>query len=212
MDSPVLRAVTNASIGVQTPRKRRAASRSPSPVELTASAAVATPVKPRRILPVWNRAHTPPTSQESVDSQADEDEDSVVMLQRALDYLDRRISAAKDERAERNAVSDVTPKGSQDSDLSLGSNQNTYSQDSKLSGDEPPVLDEVLLCILDNLSEAALCKHFKFDSALTPTAFGSSKRMVAITRRTAGDLPFLRDLVAETLDVMDGPAFGRTPT
>jgi hypothetical protein len=166
-----------------------------------------------RVLPVWNRQPTPPSDPEDNGSGSGSEDGDFCVLTRALEYLDKRIDAAKADKVERSAACDVTPKGSQDSDVSLGSNLIPYSQDSKLSGEEPPLLEELVMCILDNLSEDELQAHFKFG-----TDVAQADRLVAVTHRVSCDLPFLRELVEATMANMRRQlcsgqgGFGRTNT
>ena len=103
--------------------------------------------------------HTPKTpsnyaSQESNKTELCEME----ILQLALEYLEKRVDAAAADREARYEMCSESPKGSQNSFVV------SYSQDSKLSGDEPPKIKVVAEIIMVNLSEERLQQLFEFNN------------------------------------------------
>lgn len=130
---------------------------------------------------------TPMTSQ-------DNDKTEMSDLQRlefALEYLEKRIEAAAAKREERYEMSSQSPKGSQNSFVV------SYSQDSQLSGDEPPSIKSVVEIIVDTLPEMRLQQLFPFGDVDE-----IDRRVDIAIPFLDTDLGFLHKLVMETMGAL----------
>ena len=149
----------------------------------------------------------PPTesgevSQASDDSEAEGETDKII-LERALAYLNKRILAVRIKQREDKFNS------SQDSDsgASLGSNRVSYSQDSQLSGDEPPSVELVARIIIESLPDDRLERLFAFKQVKD-----MELRVTMVVSQVCCDLIFFRELVGEALEVLQSPLSKGQPT
>ena len=133
-------------------------------------------------------AATPECSQ---NSRLTDGMSSLQILESAEEYLVKRISAAKAAREERYL--EESPPGSQNSFVV------SYSQDSQMSGDEPPQLKVVINVILDQLPEERLQQVFPLEDV-----DDTDGRLRVATKFLDSDLVFLNDLVKETKEAMKG--------
>jgi hypothetical protein len=98
---------------------------------------------------------TPPSSQESEKMEVGVLA-TLRKLQCAYECLLRMIQAAEESRMYRYEMCGESPEGSQNSFVV------SYSQDSKLSGDEPPKIEEIIGIIIETLPEMKLQQLFPF--------------------------------------------------
>lgn len=161
------------------------------PLKLTVAAFVSRPLASGSRLTVSEKsesaAPTPVSSQESDKAGLSDLE----KLELAKEYLSKRIDAAAAEREERYNMCDESPKGSQNSFIV------SYSQDSKLSGDEPPPIREVTEIILRILHEDRIQMLFPVENE-----FDDDVRVGIAIRFLDTDLKFFHDLVEETIDAL----------
>ena len=120
--------------------------------------AVASALKsvPRRQLPVFigqKPEDSPLSSQESLTEMSD-----LSTLEAAQKYLEDRIVKEENKRNMRFEAYDKTPEGSQNSI------EVTYSQDSQLSGKEPPTKVDVVRAIVNTLPEERCQQTFQFEN------------------------------------------------
>jgi hypothetical protein len=127
---------------------------------------------------------TPSSSQESEKMEVN----NLDTLQRALAYIEERIDAAKSARMERYEMCGDSPKGSENSFVV------SYSQDSKLSGDEPPGIEHIIGIVLETLPEARLQQDFPFGNIDETAARVKIAMPYLVT-----DLKFLSELVKEAM-------------
>ena len=136
------------------------------PLKLAASAFIANaPLSDSRVSASEERedgeesVYTPKTPSHSGSQESDKTElCEMEILQLALEYLEKRVDAAAADREARYEMCSQSPKGSQNSFVV------SYSQDSKLSGDEPPKIKVVAEIIMVNLSEERLQQLFEFNN------------------------------------------------
>jgi hypothetical protein len=128
------------------------------------------------------------------------------VLSQALEYLEKRISAAEADREARYAMASEYPVGSQNSFVV------SYSQDSKLSGEEPPEIQEITAVIVETLPETRLQQLFPFGNEDNTT-----RRVDIAIPFLDTNLGLLADLVKEALEEVqrapsatDSPAAART--
>ena len=141
---------------------------------------------------------SPGSSESSVEAETDKQ-----ILERTLDYLEKRISTVRADLKEGRFDS------SQDSDssMSLGSNRVSYSQDSRLSGDEPPMIELVVRIIIETLPEGRLESLFAFNQVKD-----MGLRLTMVVSQVNCDLLFFRELVNETLEGLLSPLGEGPPT
>ncbi len=112
-------------------------------------------------------------------------------LQCAYDYITRKIRAAEESRMDRYEMCGESPEGSQNSFVV------SYSQDSKLSGDEPPKIEEIIGIIIETLPEMRLQQLFPFGNVDDTEA-----RVRIAVPFLDTDLGLLNELVKEAMDAM----------
>lgn len=222
--SSLVRCVSDPS-SAPTTRKRSASVRFAEvpPLELTANAlgdtkkarlASPPPSAPKsgksRVLPAFigqKPAESPLSSQESLVGSTD-----IETLQNAKRYLENRIIREENERNQRYEMCDKSPVGSQ------ASNEVAYSQDSQLSGAEPPNKVEVAKAIANTIPEERFQQLFLFGD------------LDDVDERVRIMLPFMErnlqcflDFVNEALDAVESSSsmqkdaaepvvIGRTPS
>jgi hypothetical protein len=130
---------------------------------------------------------TPPSSQESEKMEVGD----LATLQRTFNYLSGRIQAAEESRMDRHEMCGESPEGSQNSFLV------SYSQDSKLSGDEPPKIEEIIGIIIETLPEMRLQQLFPFGDVDDTEA-----RVRIAVPFLDTDLGLLNELVKEAMAAM----------
>ena len=160
------------------------------PLKLTAAALIAMPAlsTPEKSEGAEeSRSVSAPTPMASQDSDKTEMSD-LQRLEFALEYLEKRIEAAAAKREERYEMSSQSPKGSQNSFVV------SYSQDSQLSGDEPPPIKSVVEIIVDTLPEMRLQQLFPFGDVDE-----TDRRVEIAIPFLDTDLEFLHKLVMETM-------------
>ena len=140
------------------------------------------------------------------DSEVEEEEDyetDKIILERALAYLNKRIHAV------RAGLKEGQLNSSQDSDssASLGSNRVSYSQDSQLSGNEPPSIELVVRIIIESLSDDRLERLFAFKQVKD-----MELQVAMVVSQVNCDLLFFRELVSESLEVLQSPLGKGQPT
>lgn len=197
MSSPPMSPLTDPSSGPPNTRKRTFSDarvdelETMRPLKLTAVALALQPsASDSRALASEKSGSTAPTPASSQESDNAELSD-LDKLELAFDYLEKRIKAAAAEREERYNMLDESPKGSQNSFIV------SYSQDSKLSGDEPPTIREVAKIVLTTLPEHRIQMLFPVGNE-----DDIDRRVGVAVGFLDTDLKFLHDLIEETMEVM----------
>jgi hypothetical protein len=163
------------------------------------------PRRAPRVLPALfyrEKQATPPSSE--ISSQESVMDDSPLGISYAAKfYLEKRIPRADAERCERHELEDRTPESSQ------YSNEVSYSQDSQLSGAEPPPKRSVVTVMANHLSEERLQQLFGFGNM-----DHLQTRVDIITTRVDRDVKFFLKLIDETIRTIleNDPVFPDAPS
>ena len=111
-------------------------------------------------------------------------------LEYAKIYLDTRVDRSVNDTQERHQFRENSPNGSEDS------NQVTYSQDSQLSGAEPPTKFDVARAIANTLSEERLQQLFSLGDT-----DDEGVRLDKMLRDLKDNIRFFRQIVEEAIGV-----------